>query len=495
MMKNIRFWALAFVAAIVIVTGCTGILGSFDVASTNAEAGAPPDLGKACGTGAECSTGFCTDGVCCESACNGTCESCVAGEKGRCSPIPDGQDPAVECTGEVRPDAGTTTDPIDAGDLDAGDPDAADADGGDIDAGMPVDVDASSVVNIPDGGIVSTDKTCAGTCNGARACKFPGKETSCGSKFCNTGSQQAASVCNGKGLCDLALDVCSAYACTGDACNKTCAANTDCLDTHFCNPQSQCQQKLANGLQCALGTQCSSGFCVTDPGASTGVCCNSECGLIPGGKCGATGSEGKCKCLAEDGLACAGSCRLEYKDLDNDGHGDEKATKGNGGVKVGCDDRTVNPGFVPNNDDCSDMDNRAFPGQTSYFGTPVIGGSVMYPYDFNCDKKIDKSIREFPGASCHFCGPPKTCDTISTCTTKGQTGRLSCDLYYDAIGCVVVGGSCYYCGGSARFSTYNKGFNSTVACGASGAYVTCGACSAVGGAPTASAVDAQQLCR
>ena len=47
--------------------------------------------------GTECASDFCVEGVCCNSACNGVCESCVAGQRGRCDPAPDGTDPKMQC--------------------------------------------------------------------------------------------------------------------------------------------------------------------------------------------------------------------------------------------------------------------------------------------------------------------------------------------------------------------------------------------------------------
>jgi hypothetical protein len=104
-------------------------------------------LGGRCSAPMGCSEGFCVDGVCCETECLGTCESCDQdGVEGACTPIPEGTDPDDECGSECDgaglclpgPDAG----PGDAGALDAGAPDAGDLpDGGPaaFDAGAPLD--------------------------------------------------------------------------------------------------------------------------------------------------------------------------------------------------------------------------------------------------------------------------------------------------------------------------------------------------------------------
>jgi hypothetical protein len=55
----------------------------------------PPDKAKgaACGSAAECVTGFCKDGVCCNTACTDPCNSCVTG---KCTEVKSAED-APEC--------------------------------------------------------------------------------------------------------------------------------------------------------------------------------------------------------------------------------------------------------------------------------------------------------------------------------------------------------------------------------------------------------------
>jgi len=51
-----------------------------------------------CATGADCLSGHCVDGVCCESACTGACQTCnQAAALGTCAPIPAGMEPGAEC--------------------------------------------------------------------------------------------------------------------------------------------------------------------------------------------------------------------------------------------------------------------------------------------------------------------------------------------------------------------------------------------------------------
>lgn len=56
--------------------------------------------GKTCSAAADCASGFCVDGRCCNTACSGTCQRCnLAGNLGTCTPSPAGTDPDNECVG------------------------------------------------------------------------------------------------------------------------------------------------------------------------------------------------------------------------------------------------------------------------------------------------------------------------------------------------------------------------------------------------------------
>lgn len=80
--------------------------------------------GQPCAKDADCATGYCVDGVCCENACNEPCHACSAAKKGDgvdgvCGAVKDHTDPEKECEGlvcarEARADADAGT-ALDAG--------------------------------------------------------------------------------------------------------------------------------------------------------------------------------------------------------------------------------------------------------------------------------------------------------------------------------------------------------------------------------------------
>jgi hypothetical protein len=69
----------------------------------DATAGDPgKPLAEGCASNAECASGFCSDGVCCNSACDQPCYSChTSGSYGTCLPQLSGDDPTATpaCTG------------------------------------------------------------------------------------------------------------------------------------------------------------------------------------------------------------------------------------------------------------------------------------------------------------------------------------------------------------------------------------------------------------
>ncbi|MBK6846720.1 MAG: hypothetical protein IPG96_03920 [Proteobacteria bacterium] len=152
-------------------------------------------LGTACGGAGVCASGFCVDGRCCESACGGLCERCdISGALGACSAVPAGQDPGTECA------PGTT----------------------------------------------ASDALCAGTCDGARRCRFDTSKVCDGACRTVAGSGDTTALsfrCGDDGRCNLSTaattKLCQFSRCTGSGpsadCPVSCTTAADCLATSLCD--------------------------------------------------------------------------------------------------------------------------------------------------------------------------------------------------------------------------------------------------------------------
>jgi hypothetical protein len=179
-----------------------------------------PALGTTCTGASGCASGFCVDGVCCESACAGTCEACnLSGSVGQCQPIAQGQDPANECSAQATSTCGTD-----------------------------------------------------GACDGARGCELYGTSTVCLAATCTGTTATAAKTCDGAGACVAhGTSGCGAYTCgTNGTCRTACQSSADCASGNYCTGNA-CVPKLGAGVACTGVEQCGTGYCVD------GVCCQSAC--------------------------------------------------------------------------------------------------------------------------------------------------------------------------------------------------------------------------
>jgi MYXO-CTERM domain-containing protein len=221
-----------------------------------------PELqpGQACTGENECASGFCVDGVCCDTACDGQCEACdVSGSVGTCSPV----------TGAPR---GTRSD------------------------------------------CASDGTVCGGTCDGVEraSCTYPGNTTSCREPSCTDGVATLEAFCNGAGSCPaVQTQECGTYGCDATACHGDCDSDADCAPGAWCSG-GLCLGKRDLGVECGGNNECLSGLCVD------GFCCNLGCD----GQCEAcdvAGSEGTCVAVTgaphggrtpctSDGGVCGGAC-------------------------------------------------------------------------------------------------------------------------------------------------------------------------------------------
>src|SRR2546423_6092910 len=190
---------------------CTTGTCSDGVCCTGAACGAKRASGGKCGKADECQSGFCVDGVCCNTACSGGCVSCNQPDNmGDCQPVGPGvPDPHGIC----RKDS-------------------------------------------PD--------TCgqSGLCNSQGGCAKYRHCTICKLGGCDgKASLVPSSVCDGDGACIFGVAVaCSPSTCDVRNCRTTCTVDADCVAPNVCKKGS-CG-KFGPGQDCTTNAQCKSGFCV-----------------------------------------------------------------------------------------------------------------------------------------------------------------------------------------------------------------------------------------
>jgi hypothetical protein len=218
--------------------------------------------GASCSQNDECSSKYCTDGLCCSSACNDACFSCKGAEtgdtNGACLPVKAGTDPGNECAAS------------------------------------------------------GTDCGSDGFCDGKGACS--GNATaglSCGASTC-AGLGVQSLLCDGKGACaTVTSPPCpGGYVCQSGQCLTSCVDDSHCSLSSYCAAGS-CKPKQANGAPCSQSDQCSSDSC------TEGVCCDSAC-TSPCQSCVGlntqSGVNGKCDSV-KDGTDPKNACDKDPADL------------------------------------------------------------------------------------------------------------------------------------------------------------------------------------
>jgi hypothetical protein len=195
--------------------------------------------GDACLSAAECASGYCSGGHCCDKTCDGLCLTCAApGGVGTCTAIPAGAPaPAGQCA---------TTDPSACG-LD-------------------------------------------GTCDGGGACRRYPAGVACGVARCAGSALTLSSTCDGAGACVNGPTIdCDPFQCdpTMNRCYRSCMSNGQCVATNVCSPAGSCGLKPL-GASCQISAECNG-----DAVCADGVCCSTACGGACR-LCNLAGREGFC---------------------------------------------------------------------------------------------------------------------------------------------------------------------------------------------------------
>jgi MYXO-CTERM domain-containing protein len=218
--------------------------------------------GLACTSASECTTGWCIDSVCCDTACPGKCMACTAalkgqGNDGECGAVANGVDLENECES-----LGT--------------------------------------------GICQT----SGNCDGNGACGTQAGVACEGSLCLDVNTQQNPSTCDVDGNCvPQGQGLCAPYLCVGTGCLTSCTLDTDCVTGGACI-DSTCKMPGDNGTSCGGNLDCTSGNCADM------MCCDTACNT-PCMSCRSaekdSGPNGICG-PAKVGLACgATSCESDVQ--------------------------------------------------------------------------------------------------------------------------------------------------------------------------------------
>ncbi len=227
-------------------------------------------LGGACDSAADCLSGFCADGVCCDTACDGACDVCSealgAEEDGVCAPAPIGSVGEPACA-----------------------PDACNGESVDCE---PCETDAQCPPGLycADGGACTPDKRKGSTCDdtagadcaedGCRVCRggLPCVDGVC----CDTPCDGACDACkktlgaSADGTCTVLAEgtgspTCrNGFACDGSGpdCPTSCSADVSCRPSHRCTAQETCEPR-----NCDEASDCGTAapYCVD------GICCDEPC--------------------------------------------------------------------------------------------------------------------------------------------------------------------------------------------------------------------------
>jgi MYXO-CTERM domain-containing protein len=247
----------------------------------------PAGLGIACEFDAECDSGSCADGVCCDAVCDGACEGCTAarkgtGEDGQCGEIPPGlslEDACVissggPCRSAAECESGFCADGLccqSACELQC----------------EACDVDGSLGICVPVTGLPHGDRTAcdnAGVedpcdfaiCDGQQRSECAGTVGPCGEFAC--GAEACLESCTGNEECATGYH-CDDGACVAGQCEGATATTAegeivDC-SPYTCRPDGTCKTSCSDVSDCQSPSACDfDGRCVPRPPSDVASSCD-----------------------------------------------------------------------------------------------------------------------------------------------------------------------------------------------------------------------------
>ncbi len=221
--------------------------------------------GSVCSDPEDCLSGYCADGVCCESDCSELCMTCnLAGSEGVCMPAPDGSSCSDGnlCNGQETCSAQTCQ----AGQaLNCDDSNVCTMDGCEPDMGCvhePV-LDGTAC---PDGNLCNGQETCsAGVC-------VSGQALTCDDgNDCTSDSCDPVSACINSPVADgtpCGGGQCGSASCHSGACmpdDESVCDDADPCTEDSCSVQAGCMHDVVpNGTVCGGCRTCFNGLCIPD---------------------------------------------------------------------------------------------------------------------------------------------------------------------------------------------------------------------------------------
>ena len=250
---------------------------------------------------AKCVTGFCKDGVCCNTACTSACNNCSTGS---CSQVKNAED-VPECSGSYICDNNgvcrlkggqSCTQPSDC--VSGFCKDGSCCNGACTDQCRSCST--GSCVTVTNG---DDNPECTGvnTCDTGGSCKKKNGQT------CTTGGDCASAFCK-DGVCCASACTAACQTCSTGSCAPVTSAddNPECTGANTCDAAGVCKKKI--GQSCGAASECASGFC------RDGVCCtaacNAACQSCAGGTCHQiTGADDNPECTGTMTCDANGVCK------------------------------------------------------------------------------------------------------------------------------------------------------------------------------------------
>ncbi|MBT6433723.1 MAG: hypothetical protein HOK28_11560 [Deltaproteobacteria bacterium] len=397
--------------------------------------------GSLCSDEQMCASGFCVDGVCCESACDGICSACSAAltggsnDNGVCAAIPAGEDPADECGVQQCNGA------LECFDLQEGD-----------DCGFDYECGGELVCNL---GVCGENVCGDGVQRGQEECDDGNLSnndaclTDCRNAFCGDGFQRFEEInskfdpvfelCDDAGESESCDDDCTFSFCgdgnTNQSAGESCDASGESAECDVdCTP-AECGDSLTN--------QSANEAC--DDGNTLSLACNYN--------------EQSCEVCSPECILEAGTtsyCGDGWVDTDN---GEQCELSGTFTTECAYGEQSCSLC----NEQC-----QYFEGSISYCGD----GNTDAGYEACDDGNLELEICEYGLESCSVCNP--SCEWVSGETSycgdtlidsnhencdEGDTETEECD--YGLESCRVCNSTCqeqdgitHYCGDGATDNAY-----------------------------------------